>query len=166
MEDNYYNLNRATASHYLQTTLSLAEYFANNKTDNLQNTSHEAIFFPFLPGHIVLMNNIVSNILCAIACILALTIIILNIKKKQQRIVFFTISISFLIITSILCSIFLVTASYLLYLPLLLIVITSIIKKWYTVHLIAKMVSGVIILMLWIPIIFSLLLIMVIPMIL
>ena len=152
MEDSYENLNRATAWHCLQTTISLADYAANNSLEDLQEPSREAVFFPFLPGGIVLMTDITSNVICAIACVFALVVGTLRVRKKQPNSTSSTILMSLLILASIICSTFFTAGSYLLYIPLLLMTITSLIKTWPKAHIAAKMVSGVIVLILWVPV--------------
>ena len=150
-EDNYENLSRDTAWHCLQTTLSLADYTANNYLADLQKPSREAVFFPFLPGVMVLMTNIVSHILCGIACALALIVGVLKAKKKQLKLTLSTVLMGLLIAVSIISSIFFVAGSYLIYIPLLLIAMTSLVKKWPKAHIAAKMVSGIVVLILWVP---------------
>jgi hypothetical protein len=153
ISDTYEYLNRTTAWHYLQTILSLANYTANNTLEALQNPSRNAVFFPFLPGRIVLMTDIVSHFLCSIAIILALAFIVLSIRNKRLKPALTTVLICLLIPASIICAIIYTTASYLFYIPLLLLAITSLINKWPKVQLAVKMASGVIVLMLWVPII-------------
>ena len=153
MNDSYANLNRATAWHYLQTALSLADYTANNTLEDLRKPSRNAVFFPFLPGRIVLMTDFASHILCAIAVFLALAIIALDAKNRRLKPALSTVLMCLLIPASIICAIFYSEISYILYIPLLLLAITSLIKKWPKVHLAVKMVSGVIVLMLWVPMI-------------
>jgi len=153
ISDSYEYLNRSTAWHYLQTALSLANYTANNTLDDLRKPSRNAVFFPFLPGHIALMTDIVSHILCAIAIILALAFIVLSIRNKQLKPALSTVLICLLIPASIICAIIYTAAGYLFYIPLLLLAIISLIKKWPKAHLAVKMASGVIVLMLWVPII-------------
>jgi hypothetical protein len=157
INDSYENLNRATVWHYLQTALSLVDYTANNTLEDLKKPAHEAVFFPFLPGRIVLMTDIVSHILCAIAIFLSLAVIALNVINKRLKTALPTVLMCLLITASIICAIIYTTASYLLYIPLLLIAITSLVKKWPKVHLAVKMFSGVIVLMLWFPMIITLL---------
>jgi len=142
INDSYINLNRMTAWHYLQTILSLVNYTANNTLEGLRKPSREAVFFPFLPGHIVLMTDIVSHILCAIAVFLALAVIALSVRNRRLKPAISTILICLLIPSSIIYSIFYTAASYLFYIPLLLIAITSLIKKWPKVHLAVKMTFG------------------------
>ena len=151
IEDNYENLNRDTAWHCLQTALSFADYATNNSLADLKKSSREAIFFPFLPGVMVLMTDIVSHILCAIACALALIAGTLKVKKKQLKLTLTTMLMGLLISASIICSIFFVAGSYLFYIPLLLIAMTSLVKEWPKAHIPAKMVSGIVALILWVP---------------
>ncbi|MCL2245268.1 MAG: M28 family peptidase, partial [Treponema sp.] len=163
--DSYENLNRNTAWHHLQVSLSLANYTANNSMDNLLKPSRDAVFFPFLPGKIVLMTDIVSHILYALACVLALAVITLSIIRKRFKLSLSMILMCFLIPLSIICAVFFAAASYLFYIPLLLLALTSLIKKLQIFHLAAKMVSGVITLMLWIPIIITIWWAIIMPMI-
>jgi hypothetical protein len=166
INDSYENLSRATAWHYLQTALSLAGYAANNTLENLQKPAREAVFFPFLPGRIVLMTSIVSHIICAVSIFLALVFIVLSIRNKRLKPAISTILMCLLIPASIICAIIYTAASYLFYIPLLLLVITSLIKKWPKVHFIVKMVSGVIVLMLLVPIIIFIWWLVLVPMLL
>ncbi|MDR2729504.1 MAG: M28 family peptidase [Treponema sp.] len=154
-DDSYENLNRTTAWHYLQTVLSFADYTANNTLEDLQKSARGAVFFPFLPGYIVLMTDIVSHILCAIAFFLALAVIALSVRNKRLKPALSTILMCLLIPASIICSIIYTAGSYLLYIPLLLMAITVLVKRWLAVYLAVKMVSSVIVLMLWVPIIIS-----------
>ena len=163
--DSHENLNRDTAWHHLQVTYSLANYTANNSMDNLRQQPRNAVFFPFLPGKILLMTDTVSHILCVLACVLALAVIALNIVKKRFKPSVSMIIMCFLVPLSIICSIFLTAANYLFYIPLLLLTVISFIKKWQTVHFAVKMVSCIIILMLWIPIIITIWQAIIMPMI-
>jgi hypothetical protein len=163
MNDSYENLNPATAWHYLHTILSFANYAASNTLDELQKPAHEAAFFPFLPGHIVLMTDIVSHILCAIAIFFALADIALDIRNKQLKPALSTIFMCLPIPISTIGEILFTSASYLFYLPLLLMAITSLIKKWQMVYLAMKMVSDIIVLMLWAPMIISICWVVVVP---
>ena len=151
MEDNYENINPATAWHHMQVIVSIVDYTANNSLEDLHKPSRDAVFFPFLPGGMVLITDIVSHILCAVACASALTVGMLNLRKKQQKPSLSTTLMSLLVLASIICSIFFVAGSYLLYIPLFLIALSSLAKKWPKVHLSAKMVTGIVVLMLWVP---------------
>ncbi|MDR0465000.1 MAG: Zn-dependent exopeptidase M28, partial [Treponema sp.] len=166
IDDSYENLNRNTAWHHLQVTLSLAGYTANNNSADLQKPSAEAVFFPFLPGRIALITAIVSHIICAFSCALALAVITFKIINRRIKPVLPFILMCLLITVSIICAVFFTSASYLFYIPLLLSAVTSLIKKWYALHLTVKMASYIIVLMLYVPLIISIWQAVIVPMML
>ena len=152
--DDYENLSRASAWHYLHTALALADYAANTSLDELSRPPSDAVYFTFLPGIMVVMSIVVSHILCAVACILAIVSAVLQAKKKVLKVSFSNIIMGLLVLLSVLCAIFFAAGSYLFYMPLLVIAITSMFKKWTFVHIAVRAVSGIVALLLWIPIVF------------
>ena len=165
--DSYENLNKSTAYHYLQTVLSLAGYAARNSLDGLRGgPSPEAVYFPFLPGVIVLMTALASRLLCAAACVLALAFAVIKAMKKELKASFGNILMCLLFILSILSTVLFESGSYLFYIPLLLISITSLLKKWTIAHIAVRVVSGIAALLIWIPVVFLLWVSMVQPMML
>ena len=143
-----------------------AGYTANNNSADLQKPSAEAVFFPFLPGRIVLMTAIVSHIICAFSCALALAVITFKIKNRRIKPVLPFILMCLLITVSIISAVFFTSASYLFYIPLLLSAVASLIKKWYALHLTVKMASYIIVLMLYVPLIISIWQAVIVPMML
>ena len=150
MDDVAESLNRATAWHYLGTALSLVDYAANNSLEDLGKPSREAVFFPFLPGGMVLMTDVVSHILCAIACALALAWGLVRLRAKELR-PGAGVGMGLLLVASVAGSVFFVAGAYLFYVPLLFVALAGFVKKWRVVHTAAGMVAGVVTLMLWVP---------------
>lgn len=84
-EDNYEGFNRNSAMHYLQTITSMAQYFATEPTLNL-TSDEDAVFFPLLPGNLVVMSQTVSNVLCYGAVALLLVLLIWLGYHKRVRV--------------------------------------------------------------------------------
>lgn len=150
--DNFENLDRNTAWHYLQTVLAIADYAASNSLDNLGKTPQDAVFFPFFPGNTVLMTSLVSNILCAGICLLSVFLIALDIKRKQFKISFSFILMIILILLSIASSIWFIAVSYLMYLPLLAMCLVKLTKPKTIANLAVRALSWIGVLMVWTPV--------------
>lgn len=163
--DSYDNLNGNSAWQYLHTALSLADYAAGNPTDKLNQSAQEAVFFPFIPGVMVLMTAVTSNILCTAVCIAVLILLIMQIKRKRLK-VFPTIGIGLLFVLSIITAIFFTAGGYLFYIPLFTAAVTGFLKDKKTAFIISKVLSGIIALMLWVPTLFLLWTLLVQPMML
>jgi hypothetical protein len=103
--DSYENLNKNSAWQYLRTTLAFADYAAHNTTDELRRPSQDAVYFPFMPGFMVLMSAFVSHLLGTAACVLALAFVVREIANKQLRICK-AIHIGLLVLMSIITAIF------------------------------------------------------------
>jgi len=164
--DNYENLDRNTAWQYLQTTLALTDYAANHSLDGLREPSQDAVYFPLLPGVLVLMTAWVSHIICAVSCVLTLIFGWIQIKQRRLKISFTTVLMGLLLLLSIGSAIWFAAGAYLFYIPLLAMTVTLFMKKWTITHIAAKMVSGIITLLLWVPVVFLLWVSMVQPMML
>jgi hypothetical protein len=152
--DIFENLNRSTAWQYLSTSLALADYAANNSLAELQGLSRQAIFFPFLPGNLVLLNFTLAYLLCTAACFLALAFILYQYKEKQLKASFTTILIPALILLSIVSTIFFHPGSYMFWLPLFAISTSVFLKRWFIAYTIAKILAGVTVLLLWVPLVY------------
>jgi len=153
--DTYDTLNRSTAWHYLTTTLGLANYAANNPLDELRAPSTRAVFFTLLPGNLVILSYLWAYILCAVACLLALAYIVLSRKKKRLKASPQIIVMLTLIILSIISAIFFHTGSYLVWLPLLAMSICAFLEKRPAAYRVAWMLSLIITLLLWVPLIYA-----------
>ena len=130
--DSFENLNEATAWHYLLNTLALVDYVANNYLEELRATPREAVFFPFLPGIMILMTAFVSNVFGVLACAVAGIAFAYKLRQRQFKISL--ICLVLLLILTIASMIFLVSGSYLFYIPLLLLAGCVLIKQRVVVH--------------------------------
>jgi len=164
--DNFENLNRNTAWQYLHTVLAIADYAANSSLEDLRGSSKEAVFFPFLPGNMVLMTFFISNLICALACLGAIVYGIGQIKKGQFELSFSIVLLGILLLLSIASAIWFTAASYLFYIPLILLVLTKSLKKWSYAHLGVRVFSIMVVLLLWVPVVYLLWVSMVEPMML
>ena len=154
--DNFENLNRNTAWQYLLTTFALADYAANNTLDELRKPSQDVVYFPFLPSVLILMPVWGSHIICAMACVLALVSVVLQARRKQLQASFTIILMGLLFILSIGSAIWFASGSYLFYIPLLAMTATAFLRKWSIVGIISRMLCGITVLLIWIPVVFLL----------
>jgi hypothetical protein len=150
--DDLEHLNRSTAWHYLQTIVKLVHYTANNPLPYVSDTPKDAVYFPFFPGNTVLVTMTVANIFAVVACLLAVILIIVLAMKKALKPIFPIIVMIFLIILTLGLTLFFGAAGYLASIPLLLLTITRALKQKNIPHLIASMVSGILVLLLWVPV--------------
>jgi hypothetical protein len=164
--DNFENLDRSTSWHYLQIVLALADHAANNDLSRLHQSSPEAVYFPFLPGVLVLMTAFVSHILCAAACVLFLVFTIVKMRNKELKVSFRYVLLCLLFLLSILSAVFFAAGSYLFYIPLMVMSISALLTKWPVAHLTARILSGIAVLLIWVPVVFLLWVSMVQPMLL
>ncbi|MDR2168456.1 MAG: M20/M25/M40 family metallo-hydrolase [Clostridiales bacterium] len=143
--DNFANLDRNTAHHFLTTAMGLANYAAANPL-NIPESSHSAVFFPLLPGNMVIMSHLAAYILSMLACAAALVYIIF--KRR---------SVILMILTAltILATIFLHEASYLFWLPLIIITSSCFLEKWPIARRGAQILTVFVALLLWTPLIFA-----------
>jgi len=158
--DTFENLNRNTAWHYLTTALGLADYAANNSLERLGARPRRAVFFPFLPGNMVVISYPWAQVLCALAIVLALAFFVYERKIKKARLTFGSIYLLFLAALSVVAAIFLPTAGYLVWLPLLAMLITAFLKRWAVAYRVAQMLSRVTTLLLWVPLVYLIVLVL------
>ena len=149
--DTYQNIDRATVWQFLHITLALTDYVANNSIADINNSPQEGVYFPFLPGHNILMTLPAAYALAILPCILALAWAILQITRKQFKISFGVCIMGLFMVLTIASAIFLIEGNYLFSIPLLAMVITKYIQKWKSAHMISSAVSGIIALILWTP---------------
>ncbi len=164
--DSYENLNRDTAWQYLQTTLSLADYAGNNTLEGLYNAPQEGVYFPFLPGVLVLISGFWSYMLGALCCGLAMAYGVIEFRGKRLKLSFLHILMGLLTLLSIGSMVFFPSGSYLFYLPLLIMALSAFLKRWKIAHIAVSAAGGVIVLMLWVPVVFLLWVTMIQPMLL
>ncbi|MHC1786022.1 MAG: M20/M25/M40 family metallo-hydrolase [Christensenellales bacterium] len=83
-QDNYEGFSRQSANHYLQQVTGLALYAAGSRTLQLA-AREDGVFFPFLPGRLVVMGQGTANLLAyaAAALFLALTVLLLARGKAK-----------------------------------------------------------------------------------
>jgi len=98
MSDNYENFNPRTAYNYLKTVREMADYSAKEQFQS-NSSKQDSVYFPFLPGHLVLMSNTVAYILSGFVVLAALLWLILQIKHGRVRISGIAISMGHLIET-------------------------------------------------------------------
>jgi hypothetical protein len=164
--DTYENIGRNTAWQYLQTTFTLANHAANQSLDELRESSLDAVYFPFLPSMFVLMTVQTSQILCAAICVLSLVFCAVQIKGKRLKVSFSTILMGLLFLLSVGSAVFFAAGSYLFYIPLLAMVVTKFLEKWTPAYFAVRALSGITVLLLWIPVVFLLWVSMIQPMML
>ena len=152
--DTIENLGRPTAQHYLETVLALANYVAANPLDELRQPSSRAVFFPFLPGNMVVLSFKAAYILCAFSVALAIALLAYQIKRGLFKISFSTVVIPLLVLLSLGASVYFHAASYLLWLPLFAVVFTTAFKKWPIAFQISRAASIIAILLLWVPLVY------------
>jgi len=160
--DSYENLDRNSAWQYLHTSLSLADYAANNPTDTFNQPSRDVVFFNIL-SFLVLMSVTTSNFLCAMICLAALILVITRIKAKSLK-VLPAVGLILLLILSVVTAILFTAGNYLFYLPLLCVMITEFFREKKTLLNISRVLSGILILLLWVPTVVLLWLLLVQPM--
>jgi len=152
--DTFENLNRNTAWHYLTTTLGLADYAANKPLDRLRGQPRRAVFFPFLPGNMVVLSYLWAYILCALAIVLAVAFFVYGRKIKKTKTTFYPVYLLFLAALSLASTVFFPAASYLVWLPLLLMSLTAFLKKWEVAYRASQALSRITVLLLWAPLIY------------
>ena len=156
--DNFENLNRNTAWHYLVTVMALADYAAVNDLAVLRQPSHEAIFFTFLPGNMLVMTVTMANILTGLAFAAAIGFLVYKFMTKLPNSRPVTILVALLAITTALVIIFASHLSYLLWLPLLAVSASAFLKGRGIAYRCAMTATGAIALLLWVPPVYLLLL--------
>ncbi len=164
--DSYENLNRSSAGQYLSTVLALADYAANTALDNLRDLPRETVYFPLFPGITVLMTDWFCYILCAAACALTIVLWALRIRANEFKISPSVVAAGLLMLLSLLTTFIFIVGSYLFTLPLLAVAITMFLKKWKAAYITAGEVSGLLTLLLWVPVIFLIWILLVQPMLL
>jgi Ni/Fe-hydrogenase subunit HybB-like protein len=101
------------------------------------------------------MSVYVSHILCALACALALVFVVVEIKNKRLK-EFKAICIGILVMLSAVTTIFFAAGSYLFYIPLLVTIIAGFLRERKIVYTAFGMLSGITVLLLWVPVVFLL----------
>jgi len=150
--DSFANLNQSTAWQYLRTALSLADYGASHSLANQSN--QEAVFFVLLPRHMVVMPGLASTILGALICLVALAALVWDGRRKRLAIVR-AIGRSLLIAVAVATLIVFPSGSFLFYLPLLALTITGLLAGKKIAHIVIAVLSGVLTLLLWVPVGFA-----------
>lgn len=163
--DTYDNLHSSTAWHYLDTSMALANYTSRNSLAGLRDSSSTAVYFPFMRG-MVLMSAPITYALCGLAIALPLLYAAIQRKSKKLKITFSGVIMGLLGILSVGSALLFVEASYLFSIPLLAMAITAFLKRWPVTRIAARMVSGVVALLLWVPVLYLLWVAMVQPMLL
>ena len=98
MSDNYENFNPRTAYNYLRTVREIADYSAKEQFQG-NSSKQDGVYFPFLPGHLVLMSNTVAYMLSGFVVLAALLWLILQVRHGRARISGIAISTGRLIVT-------------------------------------------------------------------
>jgi hypothetical protein len=148
--DNFENLNPNTAWQYLLTVNKLADYAATNTIDKVE-LKDDAVYFPFTPRIMVLMQAKLSRMICAATCLATLWYGIQKIKNRELRFSATTLSMGLLLVLSTLSEKLFAAGSYLFYFPLLAILTTSLSKKWQMINTIIKSLGLFAVSLLWVP---------------
>lgn len=98
MSDNYENFNPRTAYNYLRTVQEMADYSAKEQFQG-NSSKQDGVYFPFLPGHLVLMSNTEAYTLSGFVGLADLFWLILQIRHGRVRISGIAISTGWLIVT-------------------------------------------------------------------
>ena len=146
--------------HYLQTTLALADYAANYP----EPPSQDAVYFPFLPGKMVQMAPMTSQILCVSACVLALFYGIVQTINRRLKRSFTIVLMGLLVLLSIGSAVVFPSGSYLFYIPLFAMTVVKLLAPWPPAHIAARVLGGASVLLLWVPVAFLLWVSMIQPM--
>ena len=144
--DNYQNLDRNSAYHYMQTILQMANYAATNELNMFEDQARDVVFFTFLPGNLVVMSYLIVYILGISTCILAAALVF---NKRRQKLL--TIALSTLIVLSVASMVFFNAASYLFWMPLLLITTAIYFEEKQKISISIKFLSAMVTTMLWAP---------------
>ena len=144
--------------------MGLANYAAENDLAVLREPSHNAIFFPFLPGPMVILTMTVANILMALAFVTSIAFLVYRFRAKLQKSRFITVIIASVAIIAAILAIIINVLSYLFWIPLLFVSASAFQKNRPNIYKCAMTVSGVVTLLLWVPPVYLLLvLVRVIP---
>jgi hypothetical protein len=81
--DNYQNLDRGSAYHFLLTTQELSTYAAHTQFQD--KSKQDGVYFPFWPGNLVLMSKTVAYGLSGLAVFSAVAWIVLQIRRKKVQ---------------------------------------------------------------------------------
>lgn len=84
MSDNYENFNPGTAYNYLRTVREMADYSAKEQFQG-NSSKQDGVYFPFMPGHLVLMSNAVAYILSGFVVLAAMLWLILQSRRGRVR---------------------------------------------------------------------------------
>lgn len=84
MSDNYENFNLGTAYNYLRTVREMADYSAKEQFQG-NSSKQDGVYFPFMPGHLVLMSNAVAYILSGFVVLAAMLWLILQSRRGRVR---------------------------------------------------------------------------------
>ena len=161
--DTFENLDRNTAWTYLATIMDLAQYVAYSPLNDLQQSSADAVFFPFFRGHMVVIGYSVAYILCAISCLLSLVYLVTQYRKDNlysvdvygQRKISSPIKLMVILMAlSVISAIFVHSGSYLFWIPLFAVTITALFKEWIVIWQISQALSIIITSLLWAPLIY------------
>jgi hypothetical protein len=150
-DDNFENLNKNTAWHYLAIMMAMIDYAAENPLHHLQGPSADAIFFPFLPGFMVVMTTTAASILIGLAFATAIAFLICCFLTKIQKSRFIQVLLLLMLIMTAFTLMFASVFSYLFWIPMLLVSISAFTKKWKSLYLCTITLSGAITLLLWTP---------------
>jgi len=150
--DSYDNLNRDTAWQYLRTALALVRT-AGAGTLESEPTS-DAVFFMFLPGRMVLMTGWVSALIGALAGVAGVGAALWDQRKHRltmlraiRRGLFVAVTVTALVIFP--------SGAFLLYIPLIGAAVTGGLRGHRLAHTAAWVVTGLVTLLLWVPVGFA-----------
>ncbi|MBP3966465.1 M28 family peptidase [Paenibacillus lignilyticus] len=86
MTDNVENLDRGTAYNFLQTAMEMAEYAAGHEQiGGAGSSTRDSVFFTFLPGHLVVMTDIVAYFIAASAVFASLFWLLMQLRQGRVQ---------------------------------------------------------------------------------
>ncbi|MDR1001785.1 MAG: M28 family peptidase [Oscillospiraceae bacterium] len=161
-EDTFENLNKDTACDYLKAVLALSSRAAEESLLPLSN-SDAAVSFPFLPVGAVVISYPAAVVISALGVALFALWLELCVWRKKVSIPAAAVLgvVSLLTIAS---AIFFMAENYLFSIPLVMFSLSFLLKKIKPAYVAALMVSGVVSLLLWTPVVYLLWEAMVVPM--
>jgi hypothetical protein len=150
--DTFANLSEATVWHYLLTTMAIAGYIADNPL--LLQPAADAVFFPFLPGVLVIYRMWLSLLFGILGILGAPAYFILQARKGGLKVSAENIVIGFLAVMTALGLLLFPVGAYLAYFPLIGLTITAMFEAGRVPHYVARAVTNIAIAMLWAPVLY------------
>ena len=152
--DTLDSLNKPAAWHKLITVLSAADYFAGNTLPERVDGHVRAVYFPFLPGVLIVMRQSLSVVLGIAACVLALAYMIVRLMQDELRVSFVNILFGLVFLVTVWSLLFLPSGSYLAFIPLMGMSATALLKNHPIAHAAARALTIFVSLLIWVPLLY------------